>query len=78
MLTDVEHIIVNAYESSRSKYEGLLNALKGNLDIVVNNKKELQPEPTQAAQSTAPKQPEEEFSQDDFNFDENTFLEDIE
>jgi vacuolar-type H+-ATPase subunit H len=77
MLTDVEHIIVNAYESSRSNYEGLLNALKGNLDIVVNNKKELHPEPVQAAHNPEPAGQEEEFSQDDFNFDENTFLEDI-
>lgn len=78
MLTDVEHIIINAYESSKNKYEGLLNALKGNLDIVINNKKELQPETNHQEQNTLPIQPEEEFAQDDFNFDENTFLEDIE
>lgn len=78
MLTDVEHIIVNAYESSKTKYESLLNSLKGNLDIVVNNKKELQPEPVYQEQNAMPAQSEEEFSQDDFNFDENTFLEDIE
>lgn len=77
MLSDVEHIIVNAYESSKSKYEGLLNALKGNLDIVVNNKMELQPQPVQPEQNSVPQQPEE-YSQEDFNFDENTFLEDIE
>lgn len=77
MLSDVEHIIVNAYESSKSKYEGLLNALKGNLDIVVNNKMELQPQSVQPEQNSVPQQPEE-YSQEDFNFDENTFLEDIE
>lgn len=77
MLSDVENIIVNAYESSKSKYEGLLSALKGNLDIVVNNKMELQPEPTHQEQHTMPQQPEE-LTQEDFNFDENTFLEDIE
>lgn len=78
MLTDVEHIIINAYESSKNKYEGLLNALKGNLDIVINNKKELQPEANHLEQNAMPMQAEEEFVQDDFNFDENTFLEDIE
>ena len=41
MLSDVENILTNAYESSRTKYENLLNALKGNLDIVINNKNEL-------------------------------------
>ncbi|MDF2800290.1 MAG: hypothetical protein K0S61_193 [Anaerocolumna sp.] len=76
MLSDVEHIIENAYESSKSKYEGLLSALKGNLDIVINNKMELQPQPIHQEQNTMPQQPEE-FSQEDFNFDENTFLEDI-
>ncbi|MFV0343222.1 MAG: ATPase [Anaerocolumna sp.] len=77
LLTDVENIIVNAYESSKSKYEGLLNSLKGNLDIVVNNKMELQPEPVSQV-SNAASEPVEENDEDDFNFDENTFLEDIE
>ncbi len=77
MLSDVENIIVNAYESSKSKYEGLLNALKGNLDIVINNKMELQPQPVQQEQPTVAQQ-SEEYATEDFNFDENTFLEDIE
>lgn len=79
MLTDVEHVIMNAYESSKSKYEGLLSALKGNLDIVMNNKKELVSEPVVQAQNNTQSEGEfqQEFAQDDFNFDENTFLENI-
>lgn len=41
MLNDLENILNNAYYSSKSKYEGLLESLKGNLDIVTNNKKEI-------------------------------------
>lgn len=79
MLGDVERILVNAYESTKNKYDGLLTSLKGNLDIVVNNKKELTVSMPQQQSNIA----EEEIAQsiekqDDFDFDENTFLDDIE
>ncbi len=79
MLSDVENILANAYESTRAKYDSLLNALKGNLDIVINNKREL----VSQQDSPAEYQAEEDYSEDDnyqsddFDFDENTFLEDI-
>ncbi|WMJ87924.1 ATPase [Anaerocolumna sp. MB42-C2] len=79
MLSDVENILTNAYESSRTKYENLLNALKGNLDIVINNKNELKNSGQEYTnEESAAEQTGEEYSDDDFNFDENTFLEDIE
>lgn len=79
MLTDVENILMNAYESSRVKYEGLLNSLKGNLDIIINNKKELMGTQEYAeTNEVRDTLKEDEYSEDDFNFDENTFLEDIE
>ena len=79
MLSDVENILSNAYESSRTKYENLLNALKGNLDIVINNKNELKNSSQEYIhEESAAEQTGEEYSDDDFNFDENTFLEDIE
>ncbi len=79
MLSDVENILTNAYESSRTKYENLLNALKGNLDIVINNKNELKNSGQEYTnEESATEQTGEEYSDDDFNFDENTFLEDIE
>lgn len=78
MLSDVENILTNAYESSRAKYENLLNALKGNLDIVINNKNELKNSGQEYAnEESVTEQTKEEYS-DDFNFDENTFLDDIE
>lgn len=79
MLGDVERILANAYESTKAKYDGLLGSLKGNLDIVVNNKRELTVSMPQQQSNFA----EEEIAlsiekQDDFDFDENTFLDDIE
>ncbi|HEX3078571.1 MAG TPA: HrpE/YscL family type III secretion apparatus protein [Lachnospiraceae bacterium] len=79
MLTDVERILAHAYESTKSKNDGLLDALKGNLDIVINNRKELCQTNTEPPKN----QTEEDFAQtaagqDDFDFDENTFLDDIE
>ncbi len=78
MLSDVENILTNAYESSRAKYENLLSALKGNLDIVINNRNELlnsgQEYPAEGSETVSTN---EEYADDDFNFDENTFLEDI-
>jgi vacuolar-type H+-ATPase subunit H len=80
MLADVEQIIANAYESSRNKYEGLLNSLKGNLDIIANNRNELAGNQmySEPAQEPQTQQVNEEYAEEEFNFDENTFLEDIE
>ncbi|WP_167956736.1 ATPase [Anaerosporobacter faecicola] len=79
MLGDVERILSNAYESTKSKYDNLLGSLKGNLDIVINNKKELaptnsMPQSNLQQEEIAPATEE----QGDFDFDENTFLDDIE
>lgn len=80
MLSDVENILTNAYESSRAKYENLLSALKGNLDIVINNRNELRNSTQEypADNTETVSATEERYPDNDFNFDENTFLEDIE
>lgn len=78
MLSDVENILANAYDSTKSKYDNLLNAIKGNLDIVMNNKKELTCQPDTTEVSTADEEyADDNYQNDDFDFDENTFLEDI-
>lgn len=79
MLSDVENILANAYESTKSKYDSLLNALKGNLDIVINNKRELVNQQDSSVDNYADEDysEEENYQNDDFDFDENTFLEDI-
>lgn len=75
MLTDVENILGNAYESTKNKYENLLSSLKGNLDIVINNKRELglESEAASGAEEAYYEGLPEEFE----NFDENTFLDDV-
>ncbi len=88
ILGEVEGILSDAYESSKVKCEALVNALKGNLDIVVNNKRELteqltpqQPQPESRVQSNMDDEVaadrDEYFDDQDYNFDENKFLEDI-
>ncbi len=78
MLSDLENILANAYDSTKAKYENLLNAIRGNLDIVINNKKELLDQQDSGKGNPADeKAGEEDYPDDGFDFDENTFLEDI-
>jgi vacuolar-type H+-ATPase subunit H len=74
VLSEVQKVIANAYESASSKYDGFIGTLKSNLDIINNNKKELSEQlyPQEAVQN-----PEEAYNDADFNFDENTFYEDV-
>lgn len=80
MLSEVENILTNAYESSKAKYDGLIQSLKGNLDIVVNNRKELfeDASPMEEVANAVSDTEEVSDENEDYNFDENTFLEDIE
>lgn len=84
MLADVENILSNAYESTRTKYDGFINAIKGNLDIVVNNRKELNSQDYNETSNVpnsevASANEGESFANgEDYNFDENTFLDDVE
>lgn len=84
ILSDVEKILANAYDSARVKSDALVSSLKTNLDIVVNNKKELSESLSPATNaSEMEEEPQEangayeQASDEDFDFDENTFLEDI-
>jgi vacuolar-type H+-ATPase subunit H len=74
VLTEVERSLSVAYETAVSKYDGFIGTLKNNLDIINNNKKELQeqlyPQNTQT-------EAEQEYADSDFEFDENTFLDDV-
>lgn len=76
MLIDLENILLNAYDSTKSKYDSILESLKGNLDIVTNNKKELG---LQAQEQVTKMEYEEnvpaEGQEEEFDFDENAFLE---
>lgn len=76
MLTDVENILGNAFESTKSKYEGLLQAIKVNLDVVSSNKREL----THQEYVAVPDVQADEAAyteEEDYNFDEDTFINNI-
>lgn len=83
MLGDVEAILNNAYEGTRNKFENILDSLKGNLDIVQNNLRELKP-PTSMQQEAAVSMEEElddatktQQQEEDYDFDEDTFIDGI-
>lgn len=71
ILAEVEKILTSAYESSRTKSEELVSTLKSNLDVVLSNRAELNEQLEPAADQ------HEEYKGDDFDFDENTFLRDV-
>ncbi len=84
MLTDAEQILENAYQSSKSKYDSLLNTLKGNLEIIASNKRELVNESARPYEESAMTSVSDKAAQtregvtqeefEEFGFDENTFL----
>ena len=77
VLADVERILASAYESTASKYDSYIGALKNNLEVVSSNKKELNDQLYRMNNSLAVAPTKEEFESDDFDFDENTFLNDV-
>lgn len=83
ILTDVEKILSNAYENSRSKYDSFLGSLKNSLDIVVNNKKELSQQPQEElveemipTEETLNEEAENYYEQD-FDIDTNKIYDNI-
>ena len=80
MLGEVEKVIDHAYESTKSRCDGLVETLHGNLEVLRSNRNEIsselngRPEETAEAAGTDGAQAD---GSDDFNFDENTFLKDI-
>lgn len=77
MLGRVEQVLASSYEITRNRSDAMLESMRQNLEIVAANRRELngevQPEEMpQAASGQAVQEPEEDFS-----FDENTFLDNI-
>ncbi len=74
ILAEVEKVLTAAYEESRVKTEETVSALKRNLDVVLENRRELgeqlNPRGTRAKEAGG-------YADDDFDFDENTFLPDM-
>lgn len=83
LLIHIEQALSTAYEGAMSHYEGLTQLLKSSLTEVQTNRAELGVEPAASVggQTSAEPQPEngeeDAFSMEEFNFDADTFLEDI-
>lgn len=76
LLSEAEAVLSASYNNSKSQYEGLLESLKGSLDVIASNRSELVQDEVAAANvnQTEYAQPEAVEEEDDFQFDENTFL----
>lgn len=77
MLGEVERVLASAYETAASKYDSFIGTLKANLEVVSNNKRELNEQlyPQNPAQVNYEVNPA--YADEDFDFDENTFMQDI-
>ena len=78
MLGSVERILASAYEITRNRSEAMLESMRQNLETLAENRRELNGEvqPEEVQHSVSGQGAQE--SADDFEFDENTFLENIE
>ena len=77
ILNELEKVVSGVYETSVSKYDSFLNALGNNLDIIRHNKRELMDQ-LYPDNSIANSNPEQEYKDEDFDFDEDTFTQGVE
>lgn len=77
VLSELERVVASAYESAVSKYDGFVGALGNNLELIRRNKQELTEQLYPDNGASAGNQ-SEDYNEDDFDFDENTFLNDVE
>ncbi len=75
ILGEAERVLTNAFEATRMRSEELVSILKDNLDTVRANRDELSEQLNPPASATGDYIRAEG---DDFDFDENTFLQDVE
>jgi len=77
VLTEVERVLASAYETAATRYDGFIGSLKNNLDIINSNKRELSEQlyPQNNTQTSSPQN--SSYSDEDFDFDENTFMEEL-
>ena len=92
LLADAENALMQAYENAKEQYEGLTSTLKYGLDTVQSNRAELGLDKTNgennpdsdvneaieyAKEESRDENLSDAYTDEEFNFDENTFLEDI-
>ncbi len=78
VLSEVERILASAYESTASQYDKYILALKNSLEIVSGNKKEINDQLYQMNHSQVNMDKQDETDGEDFEFDEDTFLNEVE
>lgn len=76
VLNELEKVVANAYDESVSKYDGFINALSSNLDVIRQNKQELMDQ-LYPNEGPAEEILNEDYQDKDYDFDENTFLNDV-
>ncbi len=77
VLTEVERVLANAYDTAISRYDSFIGTLKNNLEIVINNKRELNNQLYPQNNNSGVTQ-NSEYDDGGYDFDENTFLPDQE
>ena len=80
MLSEVERVIAYTYEEAKAKTEAMLTTLEENLKIVQENRRELNEEvaPQEETAALEDKAEYRENNDDMYNFDDDTFLDNIE
>lgn len=78
ILSELEKVVSNTYEVVASKYDGFLNSLQSNLEIVRHNKQELMEQLYPSSSSPELLSQESYEAEKDFDFDEDTFINNVE
>lgn len=79
ILSEVERVLASIYEASVSRYDSFIGALKNSLEIISSNKKEINEQlyPQQSIDETG-NTPNSSYSDEDFDFDSNSFMDHVE
>ena len=75
MLGRVEHVLASVYEVTKNRSDSMLESIRQNLEIVTANRRELNGEAD--PQELEQERPQSRMQENDFDFDENSFLDHI-
>lgn len=80
ILTEVERVVAVAYETASSRYDGFIGSLRENLEVLSNNRRELQDQLYPKQKEASPEYESVEEAEDDGNYDfnEDTFYDGVE
>lgn len=76
VLSEVEQVVASAYENALSKYDSYIGTLRNSLNIISQNKRELS-EQLYPQEKAADTNIGNAYQDEEFDFDENTFLNDV-